>query len=159
LEHLLSRRWQSRYRLVSPPAHRRRFEKYTLLCCGFIYGWALSDAIVPTAVALHLVPGLYQPVPVTSAVTLVDASKLIYRSSSVLRAAASAAGLLICAAGVFDTAGWGLGRMESWLDQGVPVCLECGYPLRGLNSPACPECGAAWSQWYPSKDGRPVLPT
>lgn len=27
------------------------------------------------------------------------------------------------------------------LDLGVPVCLGCGYYLRGLTSDRCPECG------------------
>lgn len=27
------------------------------------------------------------------------------------------------------------------LDCGVPVCLDCGYCLRGLSSECCPECG------------------
>ena len=29
--------------------------------------------------------------------------------------------------------------------RGVPVCVECGYSLHGLNraAPSCPECGAA----------------
>ncbi len=26
--------------------------------------------------------------------------------------------------------------------QGVPVCLACGYSLRGAPEPRCPECGA-----------------
>jgi hypothetical protein len=25
--------------------------------------------------------------------------------------------------------------------RGIPVCLECGYDLRGLVGPRCPECG------------------
>jgi len=31
-------------------------------------------------------------------------------------------------------------------DQGVPVCLKCGYDLRGLNDPRCPECGEAFDE-------------
>lgn len=28
------------------------------------------------------------------------------------------------------------------LDRGIPVCLECGYDLRGRTDPRCPECGS-----------------
>ncbi len=28
--------------------------------------------------------------------------------------------------------------------RGVPVCVPCGYDLRGLPEPRCPECGAAF---------------
>ncbi len=27
------------------------------------------------------------------------------------------------------------------LDAGIPVCLACGYDLRGQHQPRCPECG------------------
>lgn len=27
---------------------------------------------------------------------------------------------------------------------GVPVCLHCAYPLRGLDTPRCPECGRSF---------------
>lgn len=29
-------------------------------------------------------------------------------------------------------------------DRGVPVCLKCGYDLRGQTAPRCPECGHAF---------------
>lgn len=29
-------------------------------------------------------------------------------------------------------------------DRGVPLCVSCGYDLRGLRSPRCPECGAGF---------------
>lgn len=48
-------------------------------------------------------------------------------------------------------------KFEALLREG-PVCLACSYPLRGLDSPTCPECGATWSQWYLTEHGRPVLP-
>lgn len=44
---------------------------------------------------------------------------------------------------------WGLrkpvrSRLRRELAQrGVPVCVECGYDLRGQAEPRCPECGAA----------------
>ncbi len=28
--------------------------------------------------------------------------------------------------------------------RGVPICLPCGYDLRGQNDPRCPECGATF---------------
>ena len=27
------------------------------------------------------------------------------------------------------------------LEAGVPICLKCGYDIRGLSTPRCPECG------------------
>lgn len=33
---------------------------------------------------------------------------------------------------------------EQLLDAGVPVCLACGYDLRGQVEPRCPECGRAF---------------
>lgn len=29
-------------------------------------------------------------------------------------------------------------------EEGVPVCLHCGYNLRGQTEPRCPECGQAF---------------
>ncbi len=29
-------------------------------------------------------------------------------------------------------------------DHGIPICLNCGYDLRGLVSGACPECGTGF---------------
>lgn len=29
-------------------------------------------------------------------------------------------------------------------EQGVPLCIPCGYDLRGETEPRCPECGAAF---------------
>lgn len=31
---------------------------------------------------------------------------------------------------------------ERLIEQGVPVCLPCGYDLREIKSARCPECGA-----------------
>jgi len=50
-------------------------------------------------------------------------------------------------------------KLESWLNQGVPVCLKCAYPLRGVSSRVCPECGKPWDDVYPARGGQPVLPT
>lgn len=30
---------------------------------------------------------------------------------------------------------------EQLCDIGVPICVPCGYDLRGLDEPRCPECG------------------
>lgn len=31
-------------------------------------------------------------------------------------------------------------------DHGVPICLDCGYDLRGQTNQKCPECGTAFNQ-------------
>jgi hypothetical protein len=31
---------------------------------------------------------------------------------------------------------------EQLLTRGVPICVECGYDLRGQTTPRCPECGS-----------------
>jgi hypothetical protein len=33
---------------------------------------------------------------------------------------------------------------EELVKQGVPICIPCGYDLRGQSEPRCPECGAAF---------------
>jgi uncharacterized paraquat-inducible protein A len=33
---------------------------------------------------------------------------------------------------------------EQLVAQGIPVCVKCGYDLRGQTEPRCPECGAAF---------------
>ncbi len=33
---------------------------------------------------------------------------------------------------------------QKLLEAGVPVCLSCGYDLRGQVEPRCPECGQAF---------------
>lgn len=38
---------------------------------------------------------------------------------------------------------------EQLVARGVPICLACGYDLRGNTSGRCPECGSP-----PSRDGR-----
>jgi hypothetical protein len=157
LEDRVSRAWRRRHRLAPPAADRRWSRKYALLTCGFLYAWALGFAIVPTVLAFHLVPNLYNRVPAASATGAARAPQLIDHSTRVLSLVVSTT-YVVFMAGVYGARTWSLRKTESWLDRGVPVCLACGYPLRGLDSPACPECGAPWSQWYPSKDGRPVLP-
>lgn len=29
-------------------------------------------------------------------------------------------------------------------EQGIPICIHCGYDLRGQTDPRCPECGRAF---------------
>ncbi len=41
------------------------------------------------------------------------------------------------------------------LDIGVPICLECGYDLRGQVEPRCPECGQPFEPL--GDDARAVL--
>lgn len=33
---------------------------------------------------------------------------------------------------------------EDLVCKGVPICVNCGYDLRGLEEPRCPECGEAF---------------
>ena len=33
---------------------------------------------------------------------------------------------------------------EQLAAKGVPICIECGYDLRGQVDPRCPECGTAF---------------
>lgn len=35
---------------------------------------------------------------------------------------------------------------------GIPVCLQCGYCLRGVNSLTCPECGGEQSRFTKHED-------
>ena len=35
------------------------------------------------------------------------------------------------------------------LDLGIPICLHCGYDLRGQTEPRCPECGRAFNPDLP----------
>ena len=32
------------------------------------------------------------------------------------------------------------------LERGVPICLRCGYDLRGQTEPRCPECGTPFEE-------------
>lgn len=38
---------------------------------------------------------------------------------------------------------------EQLVKKGVSVCLECGYQLRGLVEPRCPECGTGFEMRLP----------
>jgi len=45
------------------------------------------------------------------------------------------------------------------VSRGIPVCLECGYDLRGQRIPRCPECGAGFdSALIQPKDNAPTSP-
>lgn len=33
---------------------------------------------------------------------------------------------------------------EKLVEKGVPICIECGYDLRGQIEPRCPECGTGF---------------
>gem|GEM_PF-2832980 len=48
--------------------------------------------------------------------------------------------VLACTA-VFATVTHGISRIIRRHEETGEVCLECGYCLRGLTSPRCPECG------------------
>ena len=38
-------------------------------------------------------------------------------------------------------AGWQRSLRRQLVERGVPICLACGYDLRGQLEPRCPECG------------------
>jgi len=49
---------------------------------------------------------------------------------------------------------------EQLVSRGVPICLECGYDLRGQTTPRCPECGTAYDAAIPSSiDERLTVPS
>jgi len=37
-------------------------------------------------------------------------------------------------------------------DRGVAVCLRCGYDLRGLTEPRCPECGEPFDESFINRE-------
>jgi hypothetical protein len=41
---------------------------------------------------------------------------------------------------------------DKLIESGVPVCRACGYPMRGLDAPRCPECG-----WHADDAVRAIL--
>ena len=43
---------------------------------------------------------------------------------------------------------------ETLVAAGVPVCLSCGYNLRGLTEPRCPECGAPFDEAFLENENR-----
>lgn len=45
---------------------------------------------------------------------------------------------------------------EQLIEKGIPICLKCGYDLRGQAVPRCPECGAPFAAIPRSDDVRPV---
>ena len=38
------------------------------------------------------------------------------------------------------------------LEDGIPICLKCGYDIRGLSTPRCPECGEEFDPALLSED-------
>jgi hypothetical protein len=53
-------------------------------------------------------------------------------------------GLLVSAESrLFFRAHWRRSLREQLVERGVPICLDCGYDLRGQVEPRCPECGTA----------------
>lgn len=48
-----------------------------------------------------------------------------------------------CGSGVIIFFRWQIARSlrEQLVELGVPVCIACGYDLRGQTEPRCPECG------------------
>lgn len=62
----------------------------------------------------------------------------------------AAPGVIIETAGVVAALEWiRFRRSRRYLREqlqvrGVPICIACGYDLRGLTEPRCPECGTAF---------------
>ncbi|MBN1347708.1 MAG: hypothetical protein JXQ73_33785 [Phycisphaerae bacterium] len=32
------------------------------------------------------------------------------------------------------------------VERGIPICIRCGYDLRGQTEPRCPECGTPFAE-------------
>ncbi len=45
---------------------------------------------------------------------------------------------------------------EQLVAKGVPICLHCGYDLRGRSDPRCPECGKAFDPGLIKPPGAPA---
>lgn len=46
--------------------------------------------------------------------------------------------------------------VRTWLvQQGYPLCVRCGYDLRGLTDPRCPECGSRFDPDLLKQPARP----
>ena len=45
---------------------------------------------------------------------------------------------------------------EELIQLGVPICVHCGYDLRGLTESRCPECGRAFDSTFLTG---PIVPT
>ena len=43
---------------------------------------------------------------------------------------------------------------EQLIARGVPICLRCGYDVKGLAKPRCPECGEAFDERLLSESHR-----
>jgi hypothetical protein len=46
---------------------------------------------------------------------------------------------------------------ERLATKGVPICIACGYDLRGQVDPRCPECGKAFDPKLIRPTGDPAL--
>jgi predicted RNA-binding Zn-ribbon protein involved in translation (DUF1610 family) len=54
-------------------------------------------------------------------------------------------GAMVCTAWINSTRRHMQRRLREVLcEQGIPVCVRCGYQLDGLSAPRCPECGRAF---------------
>lgn len=87
---------------------------------------------------------------IQSMATLLVASLCIWvflRTSSVLATAVIVVGSAVLTY-VIANRMWYRGMLQKYLrrelaSQGVPICVACGYDLRGQQEPRCPECGTA----------------
>lgn len=150
-------KWRRRYGVVPAPAHLEAFHRASLRGLSVLYAGALALALVPAGLLLLVGPTMYGPPPPSAPV---PNSALLATIGRWTNLGVVLACIPIAVWAITDA--WphrrALSRIRRWLDQGIPACLKCGHPLRGLRSPRCPECGEPWTSAYPSADGEPVLP-
>lgn len=152
----VSLRWKRRYGVLPPAEHRATWEKFAAFAFALLYAYAVALVVVPTTIAFLVVPDLYRHAP-NGSPGASGAAETVEWGVFAAMALLTMTWLLLAARILWRD--WKrLRRIEVSLAGGVPACFGCGYPLQGLESPVCPECGEDWRATYPAEQGRPVLP-